>query len=194
MIANSTPTKGESQSETAASECAAAADTPAWRSTRRAGFASLAALVALSIGALIFVTFAYSLPDRSTDRSRSAALIAAKEGTQAMLSYTPGTVASDIAAAKTHLTGEFLTYYDEFSGQFVEPAAKMQQVSNKAVVVRAAVAEIATDTAKVLVFINQESTSKAKPDATTTASSVLVSLTKTDEKWLISAFDPNAAG
>ncbi|MGV0784563.1 twin-arginine translocation pathway signal [Mycolicibacterium peregrinum] len=154
----------------------------------------LTMLVALSLGALAFVGFRYALPERSTnDRAVQSALAAATEGTTAMLTYTPTTVTNDIATAKAHMTGEFLTYYDEFTGQFVEPAAKMQQVNNKATVVRAAVSEIASDKAKVLVFINQESTSKDKPQPKTTASSVLVTLSKVDDKWLISSFDPNAA-
>ncbi|MGV0813373.1 twin-arginine translocation pathway signal [Mycolicibacterium boenickei] len=156
--------------------------------------AVLTMLVVLSLGALAFVGLRYALPERSTnDGAVQSALTAATEGTTAMLSYTPTTVANDIKTAKAHMTGEFLTYYEEFTGQFVEPAAKMQQVNNKATVVRAAVSEISSDKAKVLVFINQESTSKDKPQPKTTTSSVLVTLSKVDDKWLISSFDPNAA-
>ncbi|MEV0669281.1 twin-arginine translocation pathway signal [Mycobacterium sp. NPDC050441] len=156
--------------------------------------AVLTMLVALSVGSLVFVGLRYALPDRSTDDGAvQSALSAATEGTSAMLTYTPATVANDIETAKAHMTGEFLTYYEEFTGQFVEPAAKMQQVNNRATVVRAAVSEISSDKSKVLVFINQESTSKDKPQPKTTASSVLVTLSKVDNKWLISSFDPNAA-
>ncbi|OCB16370.1 hypothetical protein A5717_04675 [Mycolicibacterium porcinum] len=158
------------------------------------GAVALTMLVALSVGSLVLVGLRYALPDRaSSDGAVQSALAAASEGTTALLSYTPATVSDDIATAKAHMTGEFLAYYEEFTGQFVEPAAKMQQVNNKATVVRAAVSEIASDKAKVLVFINQESTSKDKPQPTTTTSSVLVTLSKVDDKWLISSFDPNAA-
>lgn len=50
--------------------------------------------------------------------------------------------------------------------------------------------EIRPDSAKVLVFLNQETSSKERPDPSLTASSVVVSLTKVDGNWLISAFDP----
>jgi Mce-associated membrane protein len=42
----------------------------------------------------------------------------------------------------------------------------------------------------VLLFLNQTTTSKENPDGSFTASSVKVSLTKVNDVWLISAFDP----
>jgi Mce-associated membrane protein len=57
-------------------------------------------------------------------------------------------------------------------------------------VVRAAVAEIHPDSAIVLLFINQVTTSKENPDGAFAASSVKVTLKKIDGRWLISAFDP----
>jgi Mce-associated membrane protein len=45
--------------------------------------------------------------------------------------------------------------------------------------------------AKVLVFINQSTTTKDRPEPTVVASSVLVTVNLTDGKWLISAFQPN---
>jgi Mce-associated membrane protein len=57
-------------------------------------------------------------------------------------------------------------------------------------VVRAAVSEIHPDSAIVLLFINQVTTSKENPDGAFAASSVKVSMKKIDGRWLISAFDP----
>ena len=42
----------------------------------------------------------------------------------------------------------------------------------------------------MLVFINQVTTSKENPDGAFAASAVKVGLTKIDDRWLISAFDP----
>ena len=54
------------------------------------------------------------VPARRADRrhGRSAAVDAARDGTVAMLSYKPDTLDQDFAAAKSHLTGDFLNYYD----------------------------------------------------------------------------------
>jgi Mce-associated membrane protein len=46
------------------------------------------------------------------------------------------------------------------------------------------------DQAKVLVFVNQTTTSSDRNEPSQSASSVVVTLNKIDGKWLISAFDP----
>jgi len=68
----------------------------------------------------------------------------------------------DFANAKSHLTGDFLNYYSQFTH----------------------------DSAVVLVFLNQTTTSRENPNGSFTASSVNVVRTKVDGSWLISAFDP----
>jgi Mce-associated membrane protein len=42
----------------------------------------------------------------------------------------------------------------------------------------------------VLVFVNQVTTSKDRPDPALATSSVVVKLTNTDGRWLISEFNP----
>src|SRR5690349_22915881 len=102
--------------------------------------ASLALLAALGI-------WVYR-SDREVDASAShSAITAASDGTVAILSYAPDTVAGDLANAKSKLTGDFLKYYDEFTGQFVEPSAVQKGVRNSATVVRAAVSELHPDSA-----------------------------------------------
>lgn len=145
------------------------------------------ASVGLAVG--LYLT-QYRTDVQTDDAAASAAVRAASDGTVALLSYQPDSVDTDLAAAKTHLTGEFLTYYGKFSDEILLPAAKERSVSTEASVVRAAEAEIHPDTAKVLVFVNQTTTSRERPDASQTASSVMVSLAKVDGRWLISAFDP----
>ncbi len=89
------------------------------------------------------------------------------------------------------MTGDFLSYYTQFTEQIVTPAAKEKSVKTTASVVRAAVSDIEPDSAEVLVFINQTTTSKENPDGGAfAASSVKVGLTKVDGAWLIESFDP----
>jgi Mce-associated membrane protein len=52
------------------------------------------------------------------------------------------------------------------------------------------VSELHPDSAVVLVFINQNTTSKENPDGAFAASAVKVGMKKIDGAWLISAFDP----
>jgi Mce-associated membrane protein len=115
---------------------------------------------------------------------------AARDGTVALLSYAPDTLDKDLANAKSHLTGEFLKYYSQFTDQIVAPAAKQKGVKTEATVARAAVSELHPDDATVLVFVNQVTTSKDRPDPALATSSVMVKLTKTDGRWLIAEFNP----
>jgi Mce-associated membrane protein len=150
------------------------------------------ALALLAAGGLAaWLYFSQYRPDQATDEAASqSALDAAREGTVAMLSYKPDTLDQDFAAAKSHLTGDFLNYYDTFTKQIVSPAAKDKAVTTTAQVVGAAATELHPKSAVVLIFVNQVTTSKERPAASAAASSVLVSLTKVQGTWLINKFDP----
>jgi Mce-associated membrane protein len=150
----------------------------------------VAALVA-SAGVTAWLYFKQYRPDRATDpAAATVALDAAKTGTIALLSYSPESLDKDFAAAKSHLTGDFLSYYTQFTEQIVTPAAKQKSVKTSASVVQAAVSELQPDSAEVLVFINQTTVSKENPDGSFAASAVKVGLKKIDDTWLIGSFDP----
>jgi Mce-associated membrane protein len=151
----------------------------------------LAAALLISAGVAAWLYFQQYRPDQQTnDAAASVALDAAKNGTIALLSYTPESLDKDFAAAKSHLTGDFLSYYTQFTEQVVTPAAKQKAVKTAASVMRAGVSEIHPDSAVVLVFINQTTTSKENPDGAFAASTVKVGLKKINDAWLISSFDP----
>jgi Mce-associated membrane protein len=150
---------------------------------------SLALVVAVGLTSWMYF-FVYQ-PDRATDdEAMQGAVKAASDGTVALLSYSPESLDKDFAAAKSKLTGSFLSYYTQFTEQIVTPAAKQKAVKTQAAVVRAALSEIHPDTAVVLVFINQTTQSKDRPDPRLINSAVRVTLQKMDGGWLISSFDP----
>jgi Mce-associated membrane protein len=141
-----------------------------------------------SLGALFYFSY---LPDRATDAATAkAAVSAASEGTVAVLSYSPDTLDRDFSSAKSHLTGDFLSYYDQFTQQIVAMAAKQKSVKTTAVVLRAALSEFHPDSAVVLLFVNQSSQSKDRPEPALTSSSVQVTLARVGGNWLISTFNP----
>ena len=161
------------------------------RSSGRILPALLALLVAGSLALLGGLFYFWYLPDRDTDAAAAkAAISAASEGTVAVLSYSPDTLDRDFSSAKSHLTGDFLTYYNQFTQQIVAPAARQKSVKTTAVVLRAALSEFHPDSAVVLLFVNQTTQSKDRPEPTLSSSSVMVALTKADGKWLISSFNP----
>jgi Mce-associated membrane protein len=157
----------------------------------RIGGILLATALVASAGFAAWLYFQQYRPDQQTnDAASTVALDAAKTGTVALLSYSPESLDKDFANAKSHLTGDFLAYYTQFTEQIVTPAAKQKAVKTTAAVVRAAVAEMHPDSAVVLAFINQNTVSKENPDGSFAASAVKVGLKKINGAWLISSFDP----
>ncbi|MDP7705261.1 MULTISPECIES: hypothetical protein [unclassified Mycobacterium] len=151
----------------------------------------LIVLVLISGGVTAWLYAHYHRPDQRTSPSVGrAAVSAASDGTVALLSYAPDTLDKDFASARSHLTGDFLSYYDQFTQQIVAPAAKQKSLKTSAHVMRAAVQELHPDSAVVLVFVDQSTTSKDNPEPSMAASSALVNLALVDGKWLITKFTP----
>ncbi len=148
-------------------------------------------LILISGGATAWLYVKQYRPDQQTDPSvERVAVTAASDGTVALLSYSPDSLDEDFVTARSHLAGDFLSYYDQFTQQILAPAAKQKSLKTSAHVVRAAVSELHPDSAVVLVFVDQTTTSKDNPDPSMAASSVLVSLARVDGKWLITKFTP----
>lgn len=151
----------------------------------------LIVLLLVSGAAATWMYFKQYKPDQRTNPDVARAVVsAASDGTVALLSYSPESLDKDFAAAKSHLAGDFLSYYNQFTEQIVAPAAKQKSLKTTARVVGAAVSELHLDSAVVLVFVDQSTTSKDKPDPSMAASNVLVSLTRVNSNWLINKFDP----
>ena len=151
----------------------------------------LVLLLLVSGGLAAWLYFTEYRPDMQTDPAAAQTVVtAAREGTVALLSYKPETLDQDFTTAKSHLTGDFLNYYEKFTREIVTPAAKEKAVTTTAQVVGAAASELHPDSAVVLVFVNQATTSKDRPDPSMSASTVLVSLTKANGRWLITNFEP----
>lgn len=151
----------------------------------------LVLLLLVSGGLAAWLYFSVYQPDQQTDAAAGqAAVTAARDGTVAILSYKSETLDQDFTTAKSHLTGDFLSTYEKFTREIVTPAVKEKAVMTTAQVVGAAVSELHPDSAVVMVFVNQATTSKDRPDPAMMASTVLVSLTNANGRWLIRDFQP----
>ena len=149
--------------------------------------ASVVAAVALT--ACLFVL--QYRPDRQLDDAAARrAIQAASEGAVAALSYSSENMDRDFARARSHLTGDFLAYYDKFTKEIVIPTVQQKHLGQTASVLRAAVSELEPNSAVVLVFLNEATTSKDKPQPLITSSAVRITLTKVGGSWLISKLDP----
>ena len=75
----------------------------------RVGISALAGLLVASCGLTAWLFFHTYRPDQQTGTAASdTALNAAKDGTVAVLSYSPDNLDKDLDSAKSHLTGDFL--------------------------------------------------------------------------------------
>jgi Mce-associated membrane protein len=157
-----------------------------WRSALAYGVVpALALLLALGVGYLKYdVTTA-----QNDERAARESTQAAKEGTVAILSYTPETAQTSLSAARNLLTGTFRDSYTSLTHDVVIPGAQQQEISATATVAAAASVSATTRHSVVLVFVNQALTIGQDAPAST-ASVVEVSLDHLDGRWLISGFDP----
>jgi Mce-associated membrane protein len=130
-------------------------------------------------------------PDRQLDDAAAQrAVRAGSDGAVAALSYSSENMDRDFARARSHLTGDFLAYYDKFTKEIVIPTVQQKHLVQTAAVVRAAVSELEPNSAVVLVFLNETTTGKDKPQPLITPSAVRITLTKVSGSWLISKLDP----
>lgn len=153
--------------------------------------AALTIITLATSGTAVWLYFKSYLPSQQTDSEvAQAAITAASDGTVAMLSYSYTNLDRDFGNARKHLAGDFATYYDKVSRQTIGPAAKEKVMTATARVTQAAVSQLHPDSASVLVFVNQTTTTKDNPDPMIGASSALVGLTLIDGRWMITKFDP----
>jgi Mce-associated membrane protein len=151
----------------------------------------LTALVVAAIGLAGGLYFSQYRPDRQIDDAAAhQAIRAASDGAVALLSYSSDTLDRDSANAKAHLTGDFLSYYTQFTEQVVVPTVRQKHITQKTAVIRAAVSQLHPDSAVVLLFVNETTTSKQNPKPLMTPSIVRVTVTKVNGSWLISKLDP----
>lgn len=89
---------------------------------RNIGAILVAVALVASAGVAGWLYFSqYRIDQQTNADATNVALEAAKNGTVALLSYSPESLDKDFAAAKSNLTGDFLSYYTQFTEQIVTP-------------------------------------------------------------------------
>jgi Mce-associated membrane protein len=151
----------------------------------------LVLLLLISGGLATWLYFKQYRPDRQTDADVARAVVsAASDGTTALLSYSYDSLDKDFATARSYLGKDFLSYFDQFSQQSVAPVAKQRSMKTTAKVTGAAVSELRPNSAVVLVFVDQVTTTKDSAQPSVAVSSVLVDMTRIKGSWLITQFTP----
>ncbi|WP_144209385.1 hypothetical protein [Mycobacterium tilburgii] len=117
----------------------------------------VAAAVGVAVGVFIVV---YRPDQRVGDAAAHRAIQDASNGAVAVLSYSYEHLHRALATAKSHLTSDFLAYYTKFTDNVLGPTAQQGQLTTTAKVVSVAVLVLHPDSAVVLVFVDQITSSK----------------------------------
>ena len=128
--------------------------------------------------------------DQQVADAQRVATQVASDGTVALLSYAPDTADEQLQQAADLLTGDFATYYRQFTKDVVAPTAVGKGVTTQANVVGVSIERIEPSRATVLVLVNQTTVTAEAPSPAASQSAVRVTIEKSDGRWLISAFDP----
>ncbi|MFC7451005.1 hypothetical protein [Rhodococcus daqingensis] len=124
------------------------------------------------------------------ESARGEALAAAPGYIEALLSYDAATVDADLDEAARGATGEFAGRFREFAANTVAPESKRQGLSTRARIAEAGYVSGDADRARLLVFIDQITTSTQSPAPTSTSSRVLVSMERVGDNWLVAEMTP----
>ena len=127
---------------------------------------------------------------RQSQAAATESVQAASDSTIALLSYQPDTADKQLPAARERLTGTFRDEYTKLITDVVIPGAKQKKIAAIATVPAAASVSATPNRAVVLLFIDQ-SVVIGTDAPTATSSTVLVTLQKERDRWLISQFDPH---
>ena len=146
-------------------------------------------ILALLLGAGVGYEKWLTSSARAAAAARVESVQAAKDSTIAILSYRPDTVERQLGDARNRLTGRFRDSYTQLTNEVVIPGAKQKQISSDAKVPAAGSVSATANHAVALVFVDQ-TVVVGTGAPTDTASVVKVTMDKINNRWLISAFDP----
>jgi Mce-associated membrane protein len=160
---------------------------PAQAPTRRRAVVTgvLAALLVACLAALVWGQV--WLHDRRIEDDRKAdVLAAAKHGTSLVLSYDYRRLAAGGRETKSLLTGAALKQFQEVQAPLVKAAPGLKAVVS-ATVKAATVLDSEDRSARVLLFVDQTSTSTKLTAPRVDQSRIVVNLTRSHGDWLISS-------
>jgi hypothetical protein len=123
-----------------------------------------------------------------SDSVKRAALVAATDATQKVLSYSHASLDEDVEAARALLAGEMLEQYDDTMAG-IRPRTGEDRVVVAATVVAASIISAAQDDATVLLFVNQETRGRHLAQPRVDLNRVVVTLRRDDGDWLVTALD-----
>lgn len=148
---------------------------------------------AFAVVAVVVVFAALSWVNRDSaarEAARSDALAAAPALVESVLSYNAPTVDTDLDRAAQATIGDFHDSFTDYATKTVAPQSKEKGISTRARVVDTGFLSGTGDHARLLVFVDQITTSTAQPAPASTTSRVEVGLDLVNGQWRIAELTP----
>ncbi|MFD7848242.1 h domain protein [Nocardia sp. NPDC059764] len=127
---------------------------------------------------------------KQLDHARTDSVATARKTVEGMFSYDFNSVDKALPKVADNLTGGFKDDYLKLVNESIAPGAKEKQLTVIASTQAGGVIDVDTKHAKVMLFLNQMTTSKDNPKATASGSRVRVDLEKSGDHWLVSEVTP----
>lgn len=149
-------------------------------------------LVALVVVGLVLLLIAWRQAHQANEveEAGQAAMKVARTSTPAILNYTDSNLSRQLASSRRLMTPRYAKRYAAMVKTRVWPQARKFGVANEIGVVSTGVVKATPRTAVILVFANQTTRTKAKPEGITQGTRLEVTLRKNEERWLVDDVRP----
>ena len=161
-------------------------------SQRVSGSAVILAVVVVVLAAATGWLFFQWQSDQAANNARTAAVTAARQDVPALLSYSFSSFSTDLATAEADTTAQFRNTYGNLMTGQIESTAKKDQVVTQATVSSASVVTAQPGSATLLLFLSQQTKTKAKQESVLNDTAVRVEMKKANGKWLVDSLVPRS--
>lgn len=142
-------------------------------------------LIATAVLAFIYVQ------QEQASNARTDATTAATTDVPELLSYTFSSFSTDLAKAESVTTPTFRKTYSQLMTSQIEGPAKQNQVVTSAAVTNSSVISSSTSKVTLLMFLSQQTKTKAKAESVLNDNAVRVTMRKEGGQWLVDDVTPH---
>lgn len=150
----------------------------------------LSAVCVVLAAATAALAFLYVVQQQASS-ARNDAVKAATAKVPELLSYTFSSFSTDLAKAEADTTPSFRSTYSKLMTGQIEGPAKQNQVVTSAAVSNASVISASGSKATLLMFLSQQTKTKAKAESVLNDTAVRVTMRKVGGNWLIDGLTPH---
>lgn len=157
---------------------------------RSAGLWSSAICAALAL-ALLAASLVYALRPGMSDTDRTAAVGSARTTLESLLSYSGATFDRHVSEVTPQLTSPFKDQFTKVAATDIKPLALKNEATVQAKVYDVGVMDASGDggegaTVRVMAFVNQATTTKARQAPAIDQNRVVATMRKVGDRWLVS--------